>query len=98
MAPVEDTPEGAVLTVHIQPKASRTEFMGLHGEALKIRIAAPPVGGVANEALCQYLADRFGLGRRAVHLLSGAVSRHKRVLLRGVSTERVRQVFRLGIR
>jgi uncharacterized protein (TIGR00251 family) len=95
MPPIQETPEGVLLTVHIQAKASRTEFIGLHGEALKIRVAAPPLDGAANEALCLYLASRFGLAKQSVNLRSGASSRHKRVLLRGVSAERVRQIFAL---
>jgi uncharacterized protein len=48
---VQDTKDGAILTVHIQPKASTTECVGIHGNAIKIRVAAPPVDGAANEEL-----------------------------------------------
>jgi len=100
---VQDSPEGAVLVIHVQPKASKTEYAGLHGGApastpggaLKFRVAAPPVEGAANEALCEYLAELFDLPKKAVVLLSGQGSRHKRVLLVGVLGQRVREV--LGI-
>ena len=92
---VQDSPEGAVLTIHVQPKASKTEYAGLHGGALKFRVAAPPVEGAANEALCAHLAELFSLPKKSVVLLSGQSSRHKRVLLYGISTQRVRNLLKL---
>ena len=92
---VRDSPEGAVLTIHVQPKASNTEYAGLHGGALKFRVAAPPVEGAANEALCAHLAEQFDLPQKAVVLLSGQGSRHKRVLLAGVSAQRVKDVLQI---
>jgi uncharacterized protein (TIGR00251 family) len=92
---VQNSPEGAVLTIHVQPKASKTEYAGLHGGALKFRVAAPPVEGAANEALCAYLAGLFGLPKKAVVVLSGASSRKKRVLLAGVTADRVQAVLQI---
>jgi hypothetical protein len=92
-AALQDSPEGTVLTLHIQPGAARTELAGMHGDAWKVRVAAPPVEGAANEALRSFLAKRFGIAKRAVVLVAGAQSRHKRVLLKGVSSRRVREVF-----
>lgn len=91
---VQDTSEGALLTIHVQPKASRTEYAGEHGDALKFRVAAPPVEGAANEALCAYLAERFHIPKSAVKLCAGQGSRRKRVLLAGVSSRRVREVLK----
>jgi uncharacterized protein len=68
-----------VLTVHVQPGAKRTEVAGVHGDALKIRLAAPPVEGRANAALLRYLADAFGVPQRAVALVRGETSRQKTV-------------------
>ena len=65
------------LTLHIQPGAKKTEFAGLHGDALKIRLAAPPVDGKANEALIKFIAERLQLPRSAVNLKSGQTSRRK---------------------
>jgi len=92
---VQDSPEGASLTVHVQPKAARTEYAGVHGDALKFRVAAPPVEGAANEALCAYLAERFGIPKNAVGVLAGQGSRKKRVLLKGVASKRVMEEFGL---
>jgi uncharacterized protein (TIGR00251 family) len=67
------------LTLHIQPGAKRTGFAGLYGEAAKIRLAAPPVDGKANAALCAFLAEVCGVPKSAVSLVSGETSRAKRV-------------------
>ena len=86
---VQDSTDGAVLTVHVQPKASRTECAGIHGDALKVRVAAPPVDGAANEELIRFLAREFSIARSAIHLESGASGRHKRIRLQGVTAQRV---------
>jgi uncharacterized protein (TIGR00251 family) len=86
---VQDTKDGAILTVHVQPKTSTTECVGVHGGAIKIRVAAPPVDGAANDALIRFLAKTFSLPLAAVHIESGINGRHKRVRLRGITAERV---------
>jgi uncharacterized protein (TIGR00251 family) len=72
-----------LLAVHAQPGAKRTEVCGLHGDALKVRVAAPALEDRANEALVEFLAKRFGVARRDVTLVSGAKSREKRIEIRG---------------
>ena len=76
---------GCGLTLHIQPGAKKTEVTGEHGDALKIRLAAPPVDGKANDALLRFLADRLGLARQQVILKSGQTSRRKIVEVSGIS-------------
>jgi len=73
------------LSLHIQPGARQTECAGLHGDALKIRLAAPPVDGKANAALIAFVAERLGLGRAAVSLKSGQSSRRKVLIVVGAS-------------
>lgn len=85
--------DGVVLTLHIQPGAKKTEVVGLHGEALKIRLAAPPVDGKANAALIEFLALKVRLGRTAVTLLSGESARSKRVRVAGTSVEAMRSAL-----
>ncbi|HEX8961721.1 MAG TPA: DUF167 domain-containing protein [Rhodocyclaceae bacterium] len=75
---------GVILTLHIQPGAKRTESAGLHGEALKIRLAAPPVDGKANDALIAFLAKTLGVPKSNVELVSGQTSRAKRVRIAGI--------------
>jgi len=79
--------EVLTLTLHIQPGAKRTEVAGLHGEALKIRLAAPPVEGRANEALLKFVAASFGVPLRQVELKQGGQSRHKVVAVTGSRIE-----------
>lgn len=93
---IRDGPEGVFLTVHVQPRAAETAYAGPHGGALKFRVAAPPADGAANEALCAYLAERFGLPKWAVQLKAGAAARQKVILLKGVSRSRVRAVLGLA--
>ncbi len=85
------TEDGAVLTLHIQPGAKRTEVAGLHGDALKIRLAAPPVDGKANASLIEFLADCLGLPKSAVELVSGQTSRSKRVAVSGTTAAEIRR-------
>ncbi len=77
--------EGAaiILTLHVQPGAKHSEVAGLHGDALKIRLAAPPIEGRANEALLRFIAEQFAVPLRNVELLRGAQSRHKMVKVSG---------------
>jgi uncharacterized protein (TIGR00251 family) len=68
-----------VLVVHAQPGAKRTAIAGIHGDALKIKIAALPAEGKANAELLRFLAAAFGVPRARVTLLRGAASREKTV-------------------
>ena len=75
---------GVLLALHAQPGARRDELAGLHGDRLRVRTTAPPVDGKANERLVALVAEAFGLPRRDVELVSGATSRRKDVLIRGI--------------
>lgn len=79
--------EVLTLTLHVQPGAKRSEVVGLHGEALKIRLAAPPIEGRANEALLKFIAESFGVPLRQVELKQGGQSRHKVVAVSGSKIE-----------
>jgi uncharacterized protein (TIGR00251 family) len=92
---VQDTRDGAVLMIQVQPKASKSECVSLHGDALKIRIAAPPVDGKANEALIAFLAERLDIAPSSIEIRAGASGRQKRVLLRRCPAHDV--AARLGI-
>jgi uncharacterized protein (TIGR00251 family) len=70
------------ISIHAQPGAKRTEVAGLHGDALKIRVAAP-----ANAALIEFVANKLGVARRDVTIASGEKSRAKRLEIRGASVE-----------
>jgi uncharacterized protein (TIGR00251 family) len=80
--------------VRVQPRASRSEIAGVHGDALKVRLAAPPVDGAANVALVDLIADALGVPKRAVRILAGASSRGKLVEVDGVNVENIRRLAR----
>ena len=76
-----DETNNLVLTLHIQPGAKNTVTAGFHGEALKIKLAAPPVEGKANTALIKFLAERFDVPLARVVLKQGDKSRHKVIVI-----------------
>ena len=75
------------------PNAPRSAVVGWLGEALKVKVHAPPVEGRANEALCEFLADELGLPRRAVSVLRGDTSRQKLVRIEGLDLAALRAKF-----
>lgn len=89
-----EVPGGVELEVWVQPGAIRSEIVGFHGEALKIRVAAQAREGRANQALVEFLADVFGLPRSRISIVHGEKTRKKTVLIRGLSLEEARR--RLG--
>ncbi len=74
------------MRLRIQPRASRTELVGLHGDALRIRLAAPPVDGAANDELVRFLAHLLGVPGRAVEITAGHSGRQKTVDVAGVDS------------
>lgn len=92
---IERTPDGVRLSIRVQPRASRTEVAGLHGDTLRVRLSAPPVDGAANEALLKFLAERLSVRRSAVQLISGATSRSKLVSVAGIDLEQASLRLRL---
>jgi uncharacterized protein len=91
--PEKDEPTAIVLRVHVNPGAGRTAVVGRHGDALKLRVAAPPKGGRANEAVAGLLATTLGVARDKVSLTSGATSRSKRFRVEEVDLDAVRRLL-----
>jgi hypothetical protein len=79
--------EGTLLSVKVQPRASKNEIGDLLGAELKIKVTAPPVDSAANEALVKFLAEVLGCSRGAVILVRGQTARHKTLLLKGFTPE-----------
>jgi len=71
------------LTLHAQPGARKSEIVGLHGDALKVRIAAPAVDNKANAALIEFLSETLGVSKSAISIRHGATSRRKVVEVTG---------------
>ena len=81
--------DGVELRLFVQPRASRDQLVGIQGDELKVRLAAPPVDGAANAACCAFFAKLCKLPKSCVTLVAGESSRHKRLLLDSVEAERV---------
>ncbi len=86
---VKSVPGGVTLPVRVTPRANKTQIAGEQDGVLKIKLAAPPVEGAANTALCEFLAGEFGLRKSAVTLVTGHTSRHKVVRLEGITADQV---------
>lgn len=88
-----ETPGSVVLSLHVQPGARKTEICGTYGEALKIRLAAPPVDGKANDCLVEFFARLLEVPRAQIELMSGAASRQKRIRVSGVKPQAVERLL-----
>jgi uncharacterized protein len=88
---------GVTLAVRAQPGAKKTTIIGVYGEGssaqLKIAVQAPPIEGRANSALLEFLAERFGIPKNSVELMTGELSRSKVFLLRGVTLQQVQELL-----
>lgn len=88
-------PPHCLIAIKAVPNAPRHEVVGWLGDAIKIKVHAPPVEGRANEALCEFLADKLALPRRAVTVQRGDTSRLKTVRIDGLTSAEVHS--RLGL-
>lgn len=82
--------DAVVLRVHVQPGPGRSSVVGRHGDALKVRVGAPPEGGRANEACASLLGETFGVGAGGVSLVRGDKSRSKKFRLSGIDLDEFR--------
>jgi len=89
----EEKEDNIIMNLWIIPRASKNAIQGLHGNALKVRIQAPPVEGKANQALIKFLSKQWHVPRANIEILSGETGRQKRVLLHKVS-DSLRQQLR----
>jgi hypothetical protein len=86
---MRQTDQGIEIFLHCQPGAKKTEVQGIHGDRLKIRLAAPPVEGRANDALIAWLSKELKIPRANIELINGDTGRQKRLLIRGVTLEKI---------
>lgn len=82
-----------LLRLHVQPKASKGEITGVHGNALKLRLTAPPVEGKANKAVIDFLAKKLHLPKSALTIKTGLQNRHKEILITGCDEQALRQTL-----
>jgi uncharacterized protein (TIGR00251 family) len=79
------------IVVHVVPRAKVTEVAGRHGDAIRIRLAAPPVDGAANDELIRFLAKRLDVSRSAVRIVRGITGRRKTVSVNGLTSDDLRR-------
>ena len=84
----------AKINVHVQPRASKNELAGMHGDALKVRLTAPPVDNAANAALVEFIAAKLGVPKGRVRVVAGATARRKVVEIAGMALEAVNAALR----
>jgi uncharacterized protein (TIGR00251 family) len=82
---LRETPGGTLLSVKLQPRASRNEIGEPLGDELKIKVTAPPVDSAANQALIELLAEKLGCSRGQVEIVRSQTSRHKTILLHNLT-------------
>jgi uncharacterized protein len=87
------TPDGIILNLHIQPRASRNEVCGIHDNAVKLRLTSPPVDGAANRLCCEFLAKLFKVSKSSIEIVSGETSRHKRVRITGADQSELEKII-----
>jgi len=86
-------PDGVYVQVVVLPRASKTAIVGLQGEELKVRLTSPPVEGAANKLCCAFFAKLCGVAKSHVSLSSGDKSRHKRLLIEGVTVDELEELL-----
>ncbi|MBC8029989.1 MAG: YggU family protein [Pyrinomonadaceae bacterium] len=93
MIPYLEKDKTLIFKVRVVPRASRSEIVGEHDGALRLRIAAPPVDGAANEELVRTLAAAFSVSRDAIEIVAGHTSRLKTVRATGVEPASLKRVI-----
>jgi hypothetical protein len=93
MITVRETQTGVVFEIRVVPRASRSEAAGIQGNALKLRITAPPVEGTANKECIRLLARVLGVKRAQVEILAGRTARTKTVAIAGIRAEAVAKLL-----
>lgn len=93
MHQIRVTKEGLILPVKVIPRASKNAITGWENDELKVRLNAVPEKGEANEALIHFLAKTWKLPKSAFSMISGETSRHKKILIRGLTLETLTQIL-----
>ena len=88
---IEEKGGAVVLRVLVQPRASKNELAGIHGDCLKIRVTSPPVEDQANKKLCAFLSKLIGVGKKQVEVVGGHKTRVKKVMISNTSMDEVRK-------
>jgi uncharacterized protein (TIGR00251 family) len=91
---MQETPEGIVCKVVVQPRGAKNEIVGLQGDALKIKLTAPPVEGAANKMCVEFLAKSLKVRKSDVEIIRGQSSRSKKVLVRSTTQKEIESLLK----
>ncbi len=75
------------INIHLQPRASKNEIAGIHGDSIKLRLTSPPVDGAANSHVIEFFAKKLGVQKSKITIVSGEKSRHKTLRVAGITLE-----------
>ena len=92
MIPVGETTDGIVFNIRVIPRASKCELAGVQGDALKLRITAPPVEGAANKECVRFLSSMLGVKKSQIKIIAGHKSKNKKVSISGVTRKDIESV------
>lgn len=90
---IQETPDGVIFKITVQPRGSRNEIAGLQGDAMKIRLTAPPVEGAANKMCVEFLAKSLKVRKSVVEIIRGRTSRSKKVLVRSATRKEIESLL-----
>jgi uncharacterized protein (TIGR00251 family) len=85
--------EGAAFAVHVVPKAIKNEVVGKHGDALKVHLTSNTVGGIANDTLINFIAQKLNIKREKVEIAAGLTSAEKMIVIVGLSPQQVEELL-----
>ncbi len=94
MLPLKETKIGVTFSVQVIPRASKCEIVGATGDALKVKLSAPPVEGKANEACLRFLAEQFNLARNRLSIIGGQTSRKKVIQVSGMKSNEMAMLLK----
>lgn len=94
---IKELSEGLLISIYVQPRASKTEIIGIHQNSLKIKLTSPPVEGAANSLLIKFISKELGIAKSKIVLTSGDKSRNKKLVIKGCSKEEVIQKLTANI-
>ena len=93
MIPVGETTDGVVFNIRVIPRSSRCELAGIQGDALKLKITAPPVEGAANKECIRFLSDILGVKKSQVQIIAGHRSKNKKVSIVGICRKDIEAII-----
>ncbi len=94
LLPIKETEDGVSFAVKVLPRSSRCEIAGIQDGALRIRITAPPVEGLANEECIKFISKRLGIGKTNIRIVSGRQARNKVLFISGIKRKDIEDFIR----